>query len=295
MWEAAGWSPDRREHTVTAMKPHLPPRPSGFPSEDLEGEGKPSQTVAAVERAADVLLYFTQVGSATLGVTDIAVALGLSKAAVHRLLASLRSRGLIALDEETRRYSLGPAALVLGLACLDRLDVRRIAAAEMNALSAQTQETVTLSVRTGDTRVYVEQVTPAREIIMSVSIGVPFPLHAGASSKAFLAFLPPDEVETYLAHKLPKLTPATVTDARRLRRELKEIRAGGWAKSFEERQSGAASVAAPVFDHAGVPAAVVSVCGPVDRFRSEVDTCVDRLLAATARMSTQLGFRGHAA
>lgn len=279
------WSAD-----LTAMNARL----SGLPeavSDDLEPEGRQSQTVAAVERAADVLLYFTQVGSATLGVTDIAVALGLSKAAVHRLLASLRSRGLIAFDDESRRYSLGPAALVLGLTCLDRLDVRRIALAEMSALSVQTQETVTLSVRTGDTRVYVEQITPAREIIMSVSIGVPFPLHAGASSKAFLAFLPAQEVESYLSTKLSKLTPATVTDARKLRRELAEIRARGWSKSFEERQSGAASVAAPILNHSGVPAAVVSVCGPVGRFEGEVEACVARLTAATARMSAQMGYR----
>jgi IclR family transcriptional regulator, acetate operon repressor len=275
------------------MKSHLP-KALDFAPDGPDGEGRPSQTVAAVERAADVLLYFTKVGSATLGVTDIAVALGLPKAAVHRLLASLRTRGLIAFDEDSRRYALGPAALVLGLTCLDRVDVRRIAAGEMSQLSSETQETVTLSIRTGDTRVYVDQVTPAREIIMSISIGVPFPLHAGASSKAFLAFLLPDEIETYLSHKLTKLTKATVTDTRKLRSELKEIRSRGWAQSFEERQSGAASVAAPVFNHAGEPAAVVSVCGPSNRFADEVDTCVKRLLAATQRMSAQMGYRAAA-
>lgn len=275
---------------MSAMNSHVR-KALEFAPDDPQGEGRSSQTVAAVERAADVLLYFTQVGSATLGVTDISVALGLSKAAVHRLLASLRSRGLIAFDEDSRRYALGPAALVLGLSCLDRLDVRRIGAVEMGQLSAETQETVTLSVRTGDTRVYVEQVTPAREIIMSVSIGVTFPLHAGASSKAFLAFLPPDEIETYLSHRLSKLTAATVTDTRKLRSELKQIRTRGWAQSFEERQSGAASVAAPVFNHAGIPAAVVSVCGPADRFAGEVDSCVKKLLAATQRMSAQMGYR----
>jgi DNA-binding IclR family transcriptional regulator len=280
-------SPEQQERTVTATK-SSPPK---LGPDDLEVEGRSSQTVAAVERAADVLLHFTQVDSPTLGVTDISTALGLSKAAVHRLLASLRSRGLIAFDDEARRYSLGPMALVLGLTCLDRLDVRQVAAAEMRTLSAQTRETVTLSVRAGDTRVYVDQVTPNREIIMSVSIGVPFPLHAGASSKAFLAFLPPAEVDTYLSHKLSKLTPATVTDTRRLRKDLQEIRTRGWAKSFEERQSGAASVAAPVFDHSGIPAAVVSVCGPVGRFEEELDRCVASLMDATSRMSAQLGFR----
>jgi DNA-binding IclR family transcriptional regulator len=252
-------------------------------------DGVAAQTVATVERAADVLLHFARATSPTLGVTEIADDLGMSKAAVHRILASLRSRGLIAVDPETRRYTLGPMAMALGLAYLDRLDVRALAAPELGALSRATEETATLSIRTGDTRVYVDQVTPSREVIMSVSVGVPFPLHAGGSSKAFLAFLPEDEIEDYLSRPLAALTPATVTDRRKLRRELAAIRRRGWAQSVAERQPGAASVAAPVLDHSGRPVAVISVCGPAERFAAEVDRCVERLLATTERLSARMG------
>ncbi|HEX3792489.1 MAG TPA: IclR family transcriptional regulator [Pseudonocardiaceae bacterium] len=250
-----------------------------------------SKTVAAVERAADVLLYFVRADSATLGVTDIATALSLSKAAVHRLLASLRTRNLVVLDERTRRYSLGPSALVLGLSALDRLDVRRLAAVELASICADTEETATLSMRVGESRVYVDQVTPKREVIMSVTIGRPFPLHAGASSKAFLAFLPQEEIDHYLAQSLPKVTKSTITDRRALARELREIADRGWARSIEERQTGAASVAAPVLDHTGRPAAVLSVCGPADRFQPEAETCAARLLQTTRDLSTRLGYR----
>ena len=69
------------------------------------------QTVGAVERAADVLNAFTDLDGANAGVTELSERLGLSKAVVHRILASLRARGFIDLDEQTRRYSLGPASL----------------------------------------------------------------------------------------------------------------------------------------------------------------------------------------
>ena len=46
-------------------------------------------------------------------------------------------------------------------------------------LSRETQETATLSVLAGDGRIYVDQVTPPREIVMSVPLGQRFPLHAG--------------------------------------------------------------------------------------------------------------------
>src|SRR5437868_9754488 len=156
-----------------------------------------SQTVATVERASDVLVLFTEPGSFTLGVTEIAERLDLSKTAVHRILASLRVRGLIDLDLETRRYALGLTTMRLGLAYLHRLDIRRLAAPELLDLSRTLAETATLSIRTGSTRVYVDQVTPSREVIMTVSLGVPYPLHAGAASKAFIAFLDQAEIDAY--------------------------------------------------------------------------------------------------
>jgi DNA-binding IclR family transcriptional regulator len=125
---------------------------------------------------------------------------------------------------------------------------------------------------------------------MSVSLGVPFPLHAGASSKAFLAFLPEGVIEEYLsADHLSRLTDRTVVEPEALRRELAAIRRRGHARSFAERQSGAASVAAPVLDHHGLPAAVVSVCGPVERFRGEAESCAEALLAVTGRLSALMG------
>lgn len=265
--------------------------PGGTPAREA-GTG---QAVATVERAVDVLMRFTETPAMTLGVTEIAQALGISKAAVHRILASLRVRGLIELDESTRRYSLGVGAMRLGLAYLDRLDVRRIAAPELVTLSERTGETATLSTRTGWNRVYVDQVTPAREVIMSVGLGVPYPLHAGGSSKAFLAFLSEGEIESYLARApLESLTDKTVVDVPRLREELALIRTRGWAQSFAERMVGAASVAAPVLDHHGRPVAVVSVCGPLERFREEVESCAEALLESAGRLSAQMGWTGSA-
>lgn len=257
---------------------------------DEAGGGASGQTVTSVERAADVLLLFARAGSRTLGITEIADELAMSKAGVHRVLASLRSRGLIELDEATRRYLLGPAVMTLGLRYLAWLDVRQLALPELRELSVATNETATLSLRTGDTRVYVDQVTPLREVIMYVSIGVPYPLHAGASSKAFLAFLAEEQAAAYLRQDLAALTEKTITDARRLKRELRQIAERGWAESSGERQPGAASVAAPVFDHLGQPIAVLSVCGPAERFAARARECSTELLTVTRRLSTTMGY-----
>lgn len=257
------------------------------------GGGRPegsSATIATVERAANVLMHFARVADRDLGVTEIATALGMSKAAVHRILASFRGAGLIDIDERTRRYRLGVAAMQLGLAYTDRISIRALAHPELVRLSEQTNETATLSIRTGRTRIYVDQETPDREVIMSVALGEPYPLHAGASSKAFLAFLPSAEIEEYLEGPLDSLTSGTVVDAHKLGEELAKIREQGWATSSAERKPGAASVAAPVLDASGKPVAVISVSGPTDRFLTELDEVREALMVVTQRLGRQMGY-----
>ena len=221
-----------------------PPRTDRQPP---AGPGANGATVTAVVRTADVLTFLAQAPPRPVGVTEIATGLGLSKAVVFRILASLHDRGYVEFDAGSRRYLLGPKCLALGTAYLERTDTRRSVHDALVTLSARSEETATMSLRTGWERMYVDQILPPDDIKMVVPIGRLFPLHAGASSKAFLAFLPEAERERFFAEhtRLPALTERTVVDERALRAELEEIRAAGFASSLGERQPGAASVAAP--------------------------------------------------
>ncbi len=253
------------------------------------GAAGSGRSVAAIDRAVGVLFLFARTPG-TLGVTEISRELGVSKAVVHRILASLCERGLLIADPESRRYSLGPAVMELAAAYRDQLDVRTLALDEMRKLSARMDETATLSVRHGDRRVYVDQITPPREVKMTVPIGGSFPLHAGASSKAFLAWLGDDGLDRYLAENpLDALTDSTIVSADKLRAELSRIRLQGFAVSLGERQHDAGSVAAPVLDHNGEPVAVMSVCGPVDRFRNKIAPSAAAVVEAARALSAKLG------
>lgn len=253
---------------------------------------QPKQLVATIERALSVLDLMAATDSDDLGVTEIAQELGLSKAVVHRVLVTLVARDYLQVDGNSRRYSLGPMTLVLGSAYLAQLDLRRIALPRLQELSDRTGETATFSLRNGWSRMYVDQVTPDREIKMSVAIGKAFPLHAGSSSKSFLAFLPMEEQDRYIAEReLSPLTSTTIIDAERLRTELALVRERGYAVSLEERQAGAASVAAPILDRHGLPIAAVSVCGPVERFRGQLETVPPILLQTCGELSRLIGYR----
>lgn len=250
---------------------------------------KRTNTINSVLRALDVLRHMEQAGHATLGVTEIASALDMPKAAIYRILSSLLARGFVDFDEVSHRYRLGSELLVLGEAYRSRIDVRDVAAGELNSLMVHTNETATLSICEGGRRIYIDQVYPDRDVRMMVRIGRGFPLHAGASSKAFLAFLP-DEVVDACMDDLTELTENTITSEADLRSELAEIRERGFATSSGERQPGARSIAAPVFGLAQQsPIAVISVSGPADRFDPMADDVGSSLLEACARVSTRLG------
>lgn len=256
----------------------------------MSTDPKESQPVGAVKRATAILQLFIDTPQASLGVTEIANELGLSKAVVHRALTSLREPELVSVDQESRRYMLGPTALALGVAYLSRQDIRERARPFLRTLSAQTNETATLSIRRADVRVYLDQVTPAREVKMTVAIGESYPLHAGSSSKAFLAFLSPQEQEVYLRdHRLQAMTEITITAVDDLRLELQRIRELGYAQSLGERQPGSASIAAPVFNFEGDPIGVISICGPVERFKGHMQEASALLISQTRELSRLMG------
>lgn len=250
------------------------------------------KTILTVDRATDVLSLFSRVDGVTLGVTEIARHLELSKAVVHRILSTLVEKQYVHLDEQTRRYSLGPQVLRLGLTYLDRIDIRGLARPVMERLVRLTGETSTLSISSGSSRIYIDQVTPANDVRMTVKLGQPYPLHAGSSSRALLAFLPEEEQEAYLSnHPLRAMTDATLVDETKLRAVLRKTRERGFASSMGERQAGAASVAAPVLDHRGRPVAALSVCGPAERFADSMEDAAQALLEGTAELSAAMGYR----
>ena len=246
----------------------------------------------ATSRVADVLLLFVD-GPSTQGVSRIARELGISKAVVHRILTSLVSRGMVAVDPATREYRLGPAAAAIGARALRESDLRLAALPLLRELRDETRETATLSTPVPRGRVYLDQVVGLHEIKMTVELGRRFPLHAGSSGKCMLAFLDPEVRERILEGPLESLPPTPVGGPARLRAARARVARRGYAASAGERQADAGSVAAPVFGVPGPTGSVlgaISVCGPRYRVTEEfVATIAPRVVAVADRISARLG------
>lgn len=251
---------------------------------------KTSTGTEAAERVADVLLSLSR-SEGPIGISAIARELDLSKAVVYRILQSLASRDLVSVDPGTREYRLGSGATALGARALRQLDLRVVARDELVALRDQTKETTTLSLLVVDTRTYIDQYEGPQEIKMTVELGRLYPLYAGASSRAILAFLSDSEISRILDQGMEQLTDETIQDAEVLRERLAGVRANRYAISQGERQSGAGSVAAPIFqgDHRVIGS--ISVCGPLARFDSAaVARYIPLVSEAAVRISTRMGW-----
>lgn len=242
-------------------------------------------------RVADILLAFTN-SSTARGVSALSRELGLSKAVVHRTLQSLVSRHLLAFDPPTRKYRLGPAAVVLGARALRDSPMRIAAMPLLVRLSQTTGETATLSQLVGHSRVYIEQVESVQEIKMTVETGRQFPLHAGSSGRVILAFLPEEDRETVLKHELSTLANPTAIDPIAFRHQLAQVRTEGVAVSYGERQDGAGSVASAVFGVDGNVVGSISICGPIHRFTEpSVDMFKSLARRAARELSMALGWQ----
>ena len=80
----------------------------------------PSGHVQVTKRRLDNLDAFLE-ADRDLGVTELAARLGLAKSVVHRLMTALADAEYLAHDHASRRYSLGPKALRLGLVAVGQM------------------------------------------------------------------------------------------------------------------------------------------------------------------------------
>ena len=81
--------------------------------------------VQSVDRAVSVLEFLSHEGWS--GVTEVANGLNVHKSTAHRLLVTLKERGLVEQDVETERYRLGLGLVFLASTVRAELDVVRSA------------------------------------------------------------------------------------------------------------------------------------------------------------------------
>jgi DNA-binding IclR family transcriptional regulator len=205
------------------------------------GEDKAQRAVQSVEVGGRLLLALADSGS-------------------HPYLVSYARLGLIEQDV-TGRYDLGPAALKVGLACLQRLDPLKAAEPVMRSLANATGHAVALSVWGTFGPTVVRLIEASQPLHMTLRIGSVLSIFDTATGRAFAAALPAERLSQAIAGPLGEVMPASLLRERMP--ELDDIKAEarrhGVSRAISSPIPGVNAFSAPAFDLDGNPALVITV------------------------------------
>lgn len=222
-----------------------------------------------------------------MGVTDLATALDIDKAIVHRILKTLEEAKLVYQDPATKRYSLGIGFLMMGGRYLHQLRLPELAHPHLLALWERCNETVHLCVQSDLQTVLLRAYESRQGVRVSASVGERASLHGTSSGKIFLAFGPGDLIERVLQQGLVRHQPNTITDRTRLREEVAMVRQQGYATDIEESDQNYSAIAVPVLRHGGGCAAAIAVAMPVGRMPAKPNELLIADMQLTARAIAQ--------
>ncbi len=257
----------------------------------MQASGKRTYTITSLQRGLRMLGLFAA-EERGLSATDVARLSSLPVSTVHRFLVNLESAGFLNYDS-TGLYRLGIACVSLGHAVRGQLDVRRASLPQLQELNHRTRETVHLTIRHGLSAVYVEKLDSPEPLRIHSRIGATVPLYCTAVGKVLLAYLPEAEREKILDQlELKRFTENTASNLQELQAELHRTRKQGYAFDLEEHEPHIRCIAAPIWDHAGMVNASLSVTGPAVRMSAARLRQIAPLIRdAGLKISEQLGYQ----
>lgn len=253
----------------------------------LNGPG--SDYVQSLDRGLSVIRAF-DASRPELALSDVARETGLTRATARRFLLTLVRLGYV--RQDGNRFSLRPRVLELGYSYLSALSLPELAQPHMETLVAQVNESSSIAVLDDTEIVYVVRVPTSRIMSITITVGTRLPAYPTSMGRVLLAALEPEALEERLARmEIRLLTPSTVTDVERLRRQLDRVRAQGWAAVDQELEQGVRSVAVPIRDATGAVSAALNVSVHASRMtmptlRKQV---VPQLLQTAGAIEGELG------
>ena len=216
--------------------------------------GNTSRPGATVTSRALALLGAFDDDHRRLTLTALAERAELPLPTAHRLVAALVAWGALARTPDGA-YVVGRRLWDVGLLAPARTDLRELASPYLHDLYGATLATVHLAVLDGTEVLYLDRLRGSASVPIVSTVGSRLPLHATGVGKVLLAHAPADVQQQVMGH-LTRVTPYTVTQPGRLRRQLARVLRDGYATTVEEMSLGACSVAVPVRNGSRVVAAL---------------------------------------
>lgn len=205
-------------------------------------------------RALQLLRYIVdatnEVADKEWGIRELADALRLPPASVHRLLAILLSHGLVWRNPDSKQFQVGSELYRLAYKLSSRSGFRHASISVMNDLVARCDENALLALYDSSRMemMFIAAVDSDHPLRYVQTLNEWIPVYAGASGLAIMAFLAKEECQAIIKRTgLKPLTQNTITDPVQLEDELRRVRIRGYAFSRGHRNLGTVAFAAPIW------------------------------------------------
>ncbi len=277
--------------SVQTLMSILPAPPQTTAADHMEEKSR--RGIQSIEIGTQLLVELAR-HVTPMALKDLAKVTGMSTGKAHPYLVSFLKVGFVTQDA-SGSYELGPLALQLGLARLQRLDPVKEASPLIEELAARTEQSVAVAVwgNLGPTIVRLEE--PIQPMHVNLRTGTVMSLAYTATGRLFAAYMPPKVVEKMMTEDIARqggrsdgvvlITRAQVEDA------ITETRRHGLSRTIGQPIPGINAFCAPVFDAAGHLVLGITAMGPEATFDNEWNGKVASPLRACAlEVSRRLGY-----
>ncbi len=247
--------------------------------------------IGSVENALELLLMLAR--NESVGVSEVAEAVGIAPSSAHRLLKTLCSCDF-AVPAPHRRYSRGPAYFWLGEGSIQtHKTLNRLLGPYLEDISRDLGETSHLVVLEGCNIRFLKSVEANRDFKVNSRAGRLYPAHRTSSGKALLSSLSDAEIFDLYSSYSSSTSREVLGNFDQFLKELEKTRRQGYGLNLEESEAGLVSVSACVKTWTGRQIAAFSVSMPTVRLKlSDTEKIGRRMIEHASRAEVALGMSG---
>jgi IclR family transcriptional regulator, KDG regulon repressor len=255
------------------------------------GESSDPLRYRAFQDLGKILSFFENVEGEEKSISEIAKAVGMLQSKISRMLRTLEGEELVERNPDTGKYGLGARLLQLGLLYVANYPLRQIILPHLEQVARDLNVLVGWGSFKNDRVVVVDRLSLDKNAPAHL-FGSNMPLHSSSYGKLFLAYLPENERERILKSlKLVRFTKATITDLKKMRKELETVRDRGYALDDGETREDLAGLAAPILNSGGnVVAALTVSVKKSQATTSSIAELASYLTGKASFISRQLGY-----
>jgi IclR family pca regulon transcriptional regulator len=232
----------------------------GMRTDQRDEQKSDSEQIAGLAKGLAIIEAFGH-HRAPLSISRAAEIAGLSRAAARRCLRTLQKCGFVQFDNE--HYQLTARALRLGQAYVASNPLPRLVQPIIETISQRGRHSMTVTVLDDTEAVVIARALVQRVLLGGMALGTRLPAYCSANGHVLLSELPEAMVRDILQRSdLRRRTPHTRVTVAEILRELRAVRAQGYAINDQEVERSVRSIAIPLRNRQGAIIASISVAAP---------------------------------